>query len=86
MLHYYYLGALFLVKFFENKICCYSITGTVDLRVPTKQIRGHSIFNVSNVSKLSPSRRRVTAENNIRKSLDVFNKLNIFLEDTVSFA
>jgi hypothetical protein len=38
------------------------------------------------VMSISPSARRVTAVNNIGKSLDVFNKHNISLQDTFSFA
>jgi hypothetical protein len=55
------------------------------LRVPTKRILYFSTFKASNISRLSPSTRRVMAENNICKSLDVFNKHNIPPEDTVSF-
>jgi hypothetical protein len=57
---------------------------TVGLRVPTTQIRDISTFNVSIVSRLSPSTRRVTAAN-ICRCLDVLNKQNIHLEDTFSF-
>jgi hypothetical protein len=53
---------------------------TVSLRAPSKQIRDFLIFNVSNVS------RCVTAANNICKSVDVFNKHDISIEDTFYFA
>jgi hypothetical protein len=55
---------------------------TVGLRVPTKQIRDFSTVNVSNVSRLSPSARYITAANSICKSLDVFNNHVVSLEDT----
>jgi hypothetical protein len=45
------LASLFLINVFKNKIDC-SIMDTVGLRVPTKQIRDFSTFNVSNVSRL----------------------------------
>jgi hypothetical protein len=79
------VDALFLINVFKNKIYC-SVTDSVGLRVPTKQIRGFSTFNVSNASRRSPSTRCVTAANNIRKSPDLHNKHNISLEDTFSFA
>jgi hypothetical protein len=78
------LEALILIKVFKNKIDC-SITDTVHLRVPAKQIRNFSTFNVSNVSDLSPLTRCATVAN-ICKSLDIFNKHNVSLDDTFSFA
>jgi hypothetical protein len=80
------LDALFLINVFKNKIDCCSIMDTVALRVPTKQIRDFSNFNVSNVSRLIPLIRCVTAANNVCKSTEVFNKHNISLEDTFCFA
>jgi hypothetical protein len=59
---------------------------TVGLGVSTKQIRDFSTFDVGNVSRLSPSTRCVTVADNICKSVDVFNKHDITLEDTFSFA
>jgi hypothetical protein len=79
------LDDLFVIKVFKNKIDCCTTMDTVGLRVATKQIRDFSTFNVSNVSILSPSTRCVTAANNISKSLDVFSKHNISLEDALSF-
>jgi hypothetical protein len=55
------LDALFLINVSKNKMDCCSIMDTVGLRVPTKQIRGFSTFNVSNVSRLSHTARCVTA-------------------------
>jgi hypothetical protein len=52
---------------------------------PLSKLEKFHIFNVSNVSRLSPSTRCVKAANNICKSLDVFNKHNISLDDTFSF-
>jgi hypothetical protein len=80
------LDALYLINVFKNRIDCCSVMDTLGLRVRTKQLRGFSIFTVSNVSGLSPSTRCVTAANKICKSLDVSNKLNISLEDTFYFA
>jgi hypothetical protein len=54
--------------------------------VPTKQIRDFSTFKASNVSRLTPSTRCVTAANKICRSLDVFSKHAISIEDTFSFA
>jgi hypothetical protein len=68
---------------FKNKID-YFIMDAVGLRVPAKQIRDFSTFSVSNVSRISPSAGCVTAANVICRSVDVFNKHNIFLEDTFS--
>jgi hypothetical protein len=59
---------------------------TAGLRVPTKQIKDFSTFKASNVSRLSPSTRRVTGANNICRALDVFSKYNISIENTFSFA
>jgi hypothetical protein len=59
---------------------------TVDLLLATKQIRDFSTFKVSNGSILSPSRRCVTAANNICRSQDDFNEHNTSVEDTFSFA
>jgi hypothetical protein len=58
----------------------------VVLRVPTRQIADFSTFNVSNFPGLSAQQQRVTAADNICKSQDVFNKHNISIEDTFSFA
>jgi hypothetical protein len=82
---HHHLDALFLINVFENKTECCSITESASLRVPTKQIGDFSNFNVRNASRPSASTRRVTAAN-ICKSLDVFNKRNISLEDTFSIA
>jgi hypothetical protein len=57
----------------------------VGLHVPAKQIRNFSTFNVNNVSRLSPSTRYVIVAI-ICKSLDVFNKQNVSLDDALSFA
>jgi hypothetical protein len=62
------LDALILINVFKNKIGC-SITDIVCLRVPAKQIRKFSTFNVSSVSSLSPLTTSVTVAN-ICKSLD----------------
>jgi hypothetical protein len=59
---------------------------TIGLCVTTEQIGGFPNFNASNVSSLSPSIGRVTAANNVRKSLDVFKKHNISFEDILFFA
>jgi hypothetical protein len=58
---------------------------TVDLRVPTKQIRDFPIFSVSNVSRLSPSSNRATDANSICRYLDAFSKHAVSHEDTFSF-
>jgi hypothetical protein len=76
------LDALFLIKLSENKSNCCSIMDTVGHRVPTKQITDFSTFNVSTVSRFSPSTRCVTTADRISKSLDVFNEDNISREDT----
>jgi hypothetical protein len=70
------LDAVHLISVFENKTDCCSHMDTAGLGVLTKQIRVFSTLNVSNVSRLSPSTRRVTAANNICRSLNVFNKHN----------
>jgi hypothetical protein len=54
-------------------------------RVPTKQIRDVYNFNLSTVSRSSPLTRYITAAH-ICKSSEIFNKHNISLEDTLSFA
>jgi hypothetical protein len=59
---------------------------TIGLRVPTKENRDFFAFNISNVSRLIPLIRCVTAAKNICKSLEVFNKYNISIEDTFSLA
>jgi hypothetical protein len=59
---------------------------TVGLQVPTEEIGDFSTLNITDVSRLSPSTRCVTTTNNICKSLDVFNKHTISLEDTLFFA
>jgi hypothetical protein len=79
-------GDKILTLYFKNKIDCCSIMDTVRLRVPTEQISDLSTYNVSNVSTLSPSTRCVTPATNICKRLDIFNKRNICLQDTFSFA
>jgi hypothetical protein len=76
------LDALFLINLYRNKVDCCSIVDTVGLRVPTKQTRNVATFKVSNVSSLSPSTWCVAAANNICRSVDVFNRHNISLEDT----
>jgi hypothetical protein len=69
----------FLLRVFKNKTDCSSITDTAGLRVSTKQIKGFSTLNVSNVSTLSPSASCVIAAHSVCKSLDVFNKHNVYL-------
>jgi hypothetical protein len=56
----------------------------VGLRVPTKQIRDFSTFNVSNVSRRSPSVKCVTAASNTCKSLEVINRHIVSVETTLS--
>jgi hypothetical protein len=75
------LDVLFLINVFKNKIYCCSILGTVDLRVPTKQIRDLSTLDAS---RLIPSTRCIMATD-ICKYLDIFNKHNISLQDTFSW-
>jgi hypothetical protein len=77
---------LYLANVFKNKIDCCSVMDTAGLRVPTKQIRGFSTSNVSNVSRLSPSAGCVVAANSIWKSLDVYKKNNISTEDKFSLS
>jgi hypothetical protein len=79
------LDTLFLINVFKNKVDCCSIMDNVGLRVPTKQIRGFSTFNLNNVWRLSSSSKCVTAANSFCKSLDVFNKHNMSLEDIFVF-
>jgi hypothetical protein len=69
------LDYLFLINILNKK------KWTVILLVPTRL----AAFSVSNVARLSPSTRSVTAANNICKSLDVFNKHNISLYDAFPF-
>jgi hypothetical protein len=57
---------------------------TVGLHIPAMQIRDFSTFRVKNVSRLSPSTRRVIAANSFCRSLDVFNKNSISLKDIFS--
>jgi hypothetical protein len=57
----------------------------VGLHVPTKQIRDFSTCSVGNFTRLGPSTRYVTAAKT-SENLDVFNKHNISLENTFSFA
>jgi hypothetical protein len=68
------LTLYFLLTFSRTKF-------TVVLHVPTKQIRDFSIYTVSNVSRISPSTRYVTAANSICKSPDVFNTHITSIED-----
>jgi hypothetical protein len=63
--------ALFLIKVFNTKTDYCSVMD--------------STFNVSNVSRLGPSAGHVTAANNIHRSVHVFNKHTVLLEDTFSF-
>jgi hypothetical protein len=79
------LDALYLINVFKNKTHCCSIMYNVGLRVPTKQIRYFSTFDIGNVSRFSLSTGCVTAANNICRSLDVFNTHNISIEGTFSF-
>jgi hypothetical protein len=79
------IDASFPINILKNKILCCPMMDTAGLRVPPKQIRDFFACNVSNISRLSPSTGCVRASN-ICKSLDVFNKHDISLEDTFSFA
>jgi hypothetical protein len=74
------LEALFLINAFKNKINCCCIMATLGLRVPTKQIRDFCIFNINNALRLSASTRC-----HIFRSVDVFIKHTISLEDAFSF-
>jgi hypothetical protein len=76
---------LFFINVFKNKINCCSVVDTLGLPVLTRQIRDVYIFNVSNVSRFSPSTRWVTTVN-ICISLDVFNKHTNSLKDSFSCA
>jgi hypothetical protein len=80
------LDALFLINVFKNKIDCCSIMIPLVSVYQLSKLETPTIFNVSNLSRLSPSTRCVTAANYIYKSPDVFNKHNISIEDTFSFA
>jgi hypothetical protein len=80
------LDALVLINLFKNRTECFSVMDTVGLRLPHKQIRDFSTFKASNVSRLSPSTRCVTAANSICRSLGVFSKHAVLSEDTFSLA
>jgi hypothetical protein len=67
------LDALFLTNVFKNRINYCSNMDTVALRVPTKQTRDYSTFNVSNASRLSPSARCVTAASLRTFSIDILS-------------
>jgi hypothetical protein len=58
---------------------------TVGLRVPTKQIRAF-IALTSAMSQDLALQQGASRLQNICRSLDVFNKLNISVEDTFSLA
>jgi heme/copper-type cytochrome/quinol oxidase subunit 2 len=68
------IDAVSLINVFKNETDCCSITDAVGLRVPTKEVRDYSTFNVSNVPRLSPSTRCVTAANSKCRSLDIFKQ------------
>jgi hypothetical protein len=76
------IDALFLINVFKNNTDSCSVMNIAGLHAPTKQTRDFSTFNVSNVSRISLSSRRVKDPNNICKSLDFFNKYNISQENT----
>jgi hypothetical protein len=57
---------------------------TVDIRVPTRQIRDFSTFSVSSALRSSPSPRCVIAANEICRFLDIFGKNIVSFEDTFS--
>jgi hypothetical protein len=72
--------ALFIIDVFKNKINSRSVVRTVGLRIPTKQIKDFSTFNVSNISRQGASQLQT-------KSADFWTfSANIFLEDIFSFA
>jgi hypothetical protein len=74
----------FLFTFSITKLTVVLLRILYGLLVPTKQIGYFFTFNVSNVSRLSPSTRCVTVAN-ICRSLDVFSKHKFSFEDTLSF-
>jgi hypothetical protein len=81
-----HLDALFLINVFKGKINCHSITVTVGIRMPTRQIREFSTFSVNNALIHRPSARCAIAANDIGlcRLLDFFSKNNVSSEDTFS--
>jgi hypothetical protein len=77
--------ASFLINVFKNKINCCCVMDIVVLRVPTKKIRDFSTYKYSNISWLSLSAKCVTAARIIWRSLDIFNKHIVFLQDAFFF-
>jgi hypothetical protein len=69
-----HLHALFLINVFKGKINCHSIIDTVGIRVPIRQIRDFSTFNVNSALRHSPSARCASAANDICRFLDIFGK------------
>jgi hypothetical protein len=55
---------------------------TVGIRVPIRQIRDFSTFNVSSALKHSPSVRCASAANDVCRFLDIFGKDIVSFEDT----
>jgi hypothetical protein len=55
---------------------------TVGIRVPTRQIRDFSTFNVSSSLRHGPSVRCASAANYICRFLDIFGKDIVSFEDT----
>jgi hypothetical protein len=58
---------------------------TVGIRVPTRQIRDFSTFNVRSALRHSPSVRCTSAANDICRFLDIFGKDIVSFEDTFCF-
>jgi hypothetical protein len=59
---------------------------TIGFHVPTKQIGTFQTLKLIMSQRLSPSVTFVTAAYSICRSLEIFNKHTISLEDTLSFA
>jgi hypothetical protein len=78
------LDDLLVINVFKNKTGC-SIMDSVGPRVPTKQNKDFSTFNVS-MSQEALQQGVSQLQTASSLSLDVLNKHTISLEDTFSFA
>jgi hypothetical protein len=60
-----YTDVMFLINVFKGKINSHSIVDTVDIRVPTRQIREFSTFSVSRALRHSPTARFAVIQNDV---------------------
>ena len=77
----HYLDVPFLTNVFKGYKYCPAMLETVDLRVPHRNFRDSSLFNVDAKSYNCPSARCASAANAIGSGFDIFTGSSVSIND-----